>query len=186
MLGSGIRGLNVLELAKRIIARIEKIGIAKITIDDLKDMKGVGTTKALLVLSVLELGKRFGSERVEILSPEAVSNLCNDIRASQREHFVAFYLDSQNKLIERQVVSIGILDASLVHPREVFEPALLLHAASIIVAHNHPSGSLEASQDDREVSNRLIDVGKLLGIGLVDHIIVTKEGFMSFKQKNLL
>ncbi len=186
LLGSGIKGLNVLELSKRIVAQVRKIGLDKATLDELTDIKGLGRAKASQVLAALAFAKRFTGERPEILSAQDVWHLCADIRDSKREHFVAFYLDTQNRLIERQIISIGTLNASLVHPREVFEPALKLHAASLIVAHNHPSGVLEASSEDREVTWRLRDAGNLIGIQLLDHTIVTKGGYMSFEQKRLL
>ncbi len=139
------------------------------------------------VFATLELGKRLNKDRKqEILSASEVWNFCADIRALQKEHFVAFYLDTQNCLIERQTISVGTLNSSLVHPREVFEPALLLHSASVIVAHNHPSGELEPSKEDREVTERLVEAGKLMGIDVLDHIIMTKSSFLSFQQKGLL
>lgn len=176
LFGSGIKGLNVLELSKRILRKVEKIGIEKISFEDLIEERGLGKAKALQVIALLELGKRLTTkERPEILSPEDVWKLCADFRESKKEHFVAFYLDTQGKVIERQIVSIGTLDASLVHPREVFEPAVSLHAASIIIAHNHPSGSLEASPEDVEITKRLIHAGKILDISIIDHMVVTKD-----------
>ncbi len=105
---------------------------------------------------------------------------------SKKEHFVAFYLDTRSKLIERQIISIGTLNASLVHPREVFEPAIVLRAASVIVAHNHPSGDTEPSDDDITSTKRLTEAGKILGIELLDHVIVTAAGFSSLKDKGLV
>ena len=102
------------------------------------------------------------------------------------KHFVAFYFKTQNHLIEKQIISVGTLDSSLVHPREVFECAIKFSAASVIVAHNHPSGELQPSDEDREVTKRLVEAGKLLGIDIIDHIILTKKEFFSFQQKNLL
>jgi DNA repair protein RadC len=187
LLGSGIKGLNVLELSKKILETIKKIGIKKITFEDLLKVKGLGKAKASQVFAVLELGKRLNSEnKSEILSPSDVWNFCADFRSLQREHFVVFYIDTQNCVIERKIISVGTLNASLVHPREVFEPALTFHAASIIFAHNHPSGKLELSNEDKEVTKRLKEAGNLLGIELTDHIIVTKSGYLSFQQKNLL
>lgn len=185
-MGTGIQGINVVEFSKRIIKKIEKIGIEKLTLDQLLKIKGLGSAKALLILSAVEFGKRMMTEKTEILSPHLIWNSCVDICSSQREHFVVFYLDTQNKLIERQIISVGTLNASLVHPREVFEPALSLHAASIIIAHNHPSGNLEPSREDLEVTERLVNAGKLLGIDIIDHVIVVKGRYMSFKQKRLL
>ncbi len=187
LLGSGIKGLNVLELSKKILNTIKKIRIKKVTLADLLAIKGLGKAKASQVFAVLELGKRLNAEnKPEILSANDVWNFCADIRSMQREHFVAFYLDTQNCLIERQTISIGTLNSSLVHPREVFEPALLFHAASIIIAHNHPSGKLEPSSEDREVTKRLIEAGKIIGIDIIDHIILCKTGYLSFQQKHLL
>lgn len=187
LLGSGIKGLNVLELSKKILKVVYKIGIKNITLKDLLEIKGLGSAKASQVFALFELGRRLNSEnKNEILSAEDVWKLCVDINDSKKENFLAFYLDTQNRLIERQIISIGTLNASLVHPREVFEPAITLHSASIIIAHNHPSGELESSKEDKEVTKRLKEAGFLLGIEIVDHIILTKNGYFSFQQKNIL
>ena len=182
LLGSGIKGLNVLQLSKKIVEKITEMGKEKITLDDLLKIKGLGNAKASQIISVLGLAKRLNTTSIEILSAEDIWKLCIDIRESKKEHFVAFYIDTQNHLIERQIISIGTLDASLVHPREVFEPAIRLSASSVIVAHNHPSNTLEPSQEDKEVTKRLTEAGKLLGINLDDHIIVTKSGYKSMKE----
>ena len=176
LLGSGIKGLNVLQLARKVLSLIEKVGVEKVTLAVLSEEKGLGKAKASQIMAMLALGKRLHDKtKPEILNPQDVWKLCADFRESKKEHFVAFYLDTQGKVIERQIVSIGILDASLVHPREVFEPAVALHAASIIVVHNHPSGNLEPSAEDTEITKRLIHAGKILGIALVNHVIVTKN-----------
>lgn len=186
LLGSGIKGLNVLELSKKILKVIKKIGIKKVLLKDLLEIKGLGKAKASQIISVLELTNRFNEDKIEILSPKDVWQLCSDIRESKKEHFVVFYLDTQNKLIERQIISIGILNSSLVHPREVFEPAIKFSAASILIAHNHPSGILDPSGEDREVTKRLVEAGNLLGISVIDHIILGKNGHFSFQQAKLL
>ena len=187
LLGSGIKGLNVIELSRRIVKLITKNGANKIKLETLLEEKGLGKAKAMQVIAALVFGKRLIAEiKQEILSPEDVWKLCGDIRNSKKEHFVAFYLDTQNKLIERQIISIGTLNASLVHPREVFEPAVALHAASVIITHNHPSGDLDPSDEDAAVTKRLVEAGKILGIELIDHIIVTMAGFLSFKEKHLV
>jgi len=176
LLGSGIKGLNVLQLARKVLSLIEKVGVEKVTLAVLSEEKGLGKAKASQIMAMLALGKRLHDKtKPEILNPQDVWKLCADFRESKKEHFVAFYLDTQGKVIERQIVSIGTLDASLVHPREVFEPAVALHAASIIVVHNHPSGNLEPSAEDTEITKRLIHAGKILGIALVNHVIVTKN-----------
>jgi len=187
LLGSGVKGLSVIELSKRIERLIEKNGADKISFGDMLKEKGLGKAKAMQVIAALEIGKRLNSgQKPEILSAEDVWKLCIDIRNLKKEHFLVFYLDVQSRLIERQIVSIGTLNASLVHPREVFEPAVVLHAASIIVSHNHPSGDIKPSDDDLAITRRLIEAGKVLGIELVDHIIFSASGFLSLKDKNLI
>jgi DNA repair protein RadC len=181
LIGSGIKGLNVLELSKKILKMIYKVEVKKTSLEDLLKIKGLGKAKASQVFAMIELGKRLNDEnRIEILSPQDVWNACADIRDSKKEHFIAFYLDTQNRLIERQIISIGILSSSLVHPREVFEPAVKLSAASIIIAHNHPSASVEPSTEDREITNRLKEAGKIIGIEVIDHVILTKSYYTNF------
>ncbi len=179
ILGSGIEGLNVLELAQKILLKIRKIRIEKVTLEELLKIKGLGNAKASQIVACLELGRRLNQkEKPEILSPKDIWNLCADIRESKKEHFLAFYLDTQERLIERQIISVGTLTASLVHPREVFEPAVRLSAASVIVVHNHPSGSLEPSVADRKITEYLYKAGEILGIPLQQHLIVTKRSFI--------
>ena len=174
VLGSGVQGTNVIELAKKITKKVEAIGLEKLTLDELKSIKGLGMVKAGQVLAALEYGRRqFAHHDDIIITPEKVFELCADIRNSRKEHFVAFYLNSRGALIAREIISIGTLDASLVHPREVFEPALRHGAASIVVAHNHPSGDVKPSHDDIEITKILIHAGKILDIKVIDHNIVS-------------
>jgi DNA repair protein RadC len=186
LLGSGIAEVNVLQLAKQILQTIAKIGKEKMTIENLCEIKGLGQAKAAQIIAVIELAKRLSVGAPEIMSAEDVWQLCVDIRDSKREHLVAFYLDTQNRLIERQIIFIGTLNASIVHPREIFEPAIRHSAAAIIVAHNHPSGDLEPSPEDKETTTRLVEAGKILGVDLIDHIIVSRSAFMSFEERHLL
>jgi len=179
LLGSGVKGLNVLVLAKRILKIVKENSTRQISVKDLSAERGLGRAKAAQIVALLELGKRLNDEKPEILSTEDVWKMCADIRVSKKEHFVAFYLDAQDRLVDRQVVSIGTLSSSLVHPREVFEPAVRLSAASVIVAHNHPSGNLKPSEDDIEITKQLIHAGKILDISLVDHVIVVKNNHTS-------
>jgi DNA repair protein RadC len=120
------------------------------------------------------------------LTPKEIWEELRDLRNHKKEHFVIFYLDSRNQEIKREVISIGSLNANLVHPREVFEPAVRNLAAQIILAHNHPSDDPTPSEDDLEITKRLIEAGKILGIEVIDHIIVTKNNFYSFKEKDLI
>ncbi len=187
ILGSGVRGADVLSLAQKILKMIAKKGRDNISRDDLTKLRGLGAAKTAEVLAVIELSFRFSAGiKQEIITALDIWKLSSDFRASKREHVVVFYLDTQHCIIERQIISIGTLSTSLVHPREVFEPAVALHAASIIVAHNHPSGDVEPSLEDREVTDRLVESGRILGIGVVDHIIVSRGAWLSFKEQKLL
>ena len=148
--------------------------------------KVCGPKAARAVYAAFRLASRTLGLKKTYLKPADVWNELHDVREHMKEHFVVFFLDTRNQEIKREIVSIGTLNYNLVHPREVFEPAVRNLAASIIVAHNHPSGCLEPSDEDLSLTKRLAQAGKLLGIELLDHVIVTREGHMSFKQKGLL
>jgi DNA repair protein RadC len=187
ILGSGIKGLNVLDLSKKIVKILDKHSLVDINIEKLISIRGLGKAKSLQVLALLELSKRiYEGERVSVKSGKDIWQQCFDFYNSKKEHFVAFYLDSQNNLIERKIISIGILDSTLIHPREIFEPAIKLLASNIIIVHNHPSGQLKPSQSDLDITNRVIEAGKILGINILDHIIVSEKNFFSFKDEGVI
>jgi DNA repair protein RadC len=187
ILGSGTKGMNVLSLSRAILKRVAGLGSAQAIPDDLKSIRGLGAVKRLQIVALLALAKRLQArDGQEILSVKDVWNMCNDFYASAKEHFVAFYLDTQSRLIERKIISVGTLDANIVHPRDVYEPALTLHAASVVVAHNHPSGDTKPSPMDIVLTKKLADAAQLLGISLDDHIIVSKKEYTSMKQKGLI
>ena len=188
VLRTGIKGKNVVELSKQVLNIITRIGIENITLKDLLEVKGLGPTKAGQIISSLELSKRLLKEKVTdlIMSPKDVWHEMRDVRDNKREHFVVFYLDTRNQIIKREVISVGTLNASLIHPREVFEPAIRYSTAQIIIAHNHPSGITDPSEIDKEVTKRLVEAGKLLGIEVLDHIIVSKNSYNSLKDIGIL
>ncbi len=188
ILRSGTKEENVIELANKILKRFSANELPNLTFNDLKDYPGLGPAKACEIVACFELGKRLlQRKQAEIyLKPKDVWDELRDLRNHKKEHFVIFYLDTRNQEIKREIISIGSLNANLVHPREVFEPAVRNLAAQIILAHNHPSGDPEPSEDDLEITKRLVESGKILGIEVVDHIIITKTGFISFKEKNLI
>jgi len=187
ILGSGTKGMNVVQLAKKILKSFGD-NLTKVSVKELKSTFGLGSAKACNIIACFELGKRMlkNKKTVLLITPQEVWRELKDIRDNKKEHFVVFYLDARNQVIKREVISIGTLNANLVHPREVFEPAVKNAAAQIIIAHNHPSGDREPSEDDLGITKRLVEAGKILGIEIIDHIIVTKEGFLSFKEKNLI
>ncbi|MBI4656745.1 MAG: DNA repair protein RadC [Elusimicrobia bacterium] len=186
ILRTGRKGLNAIELAKSLI---EKYGTGNLADAVFNEVSGeTGAVRACEVIACFELGRRFlkGKKINLYMSPQDVWKELKDIRERKKEHFIVLYLDTRNQEIKQEVVSVGTLNANLVHPREVFEPAVKNLAAQIITAHNHPSGSAEPSEDDLVLTKRLVEAGKILGIEMIDHVIVTKDGYLSFKEKGLL
>ena len=181
IIGSGIRDNDVKQISKNVNNMILKVGAENITIENLKTIKGIGNAKAALIFAALEFWRRkFTKQTAPLIdSPEAAAKQLDDIRDKKQEYFVVLTLDGARRLIEKRIVTIGTLTSSLVHPREVFAPAIEDRAASIIIAHNHPSGELHVSEQDREVSRQIRQAGDLLGIRLDDHIVVVKDGFCS-------
>lgn len=188
ILRTGARGTGVLDMAEGLLRKFGGRDLAAAGFAELKTAPGLGPARACGIMAAFELGRRFlGGKKAGIyLKPRDIWEELRDVRDQKKEHFVVFYLDTRNQEIKREIVSIGTLNYNLVHPREVFEPAVKNLAASVIVAHNHPSGCLEPSDEDLSLTKRLSQAGKLLGIELLDHVIVASGGFMSFKEKGLL
>lgn len=187
ILRTGTKNLNVCELAKKIVRKFES-DLVNASLADLKNIYGLGTTKALEIIACFELGKRFLKDKksVLILSPKDVWLNLRDIRDNKKEHFVVFFLDARSQEIQREIISVGTLNANLIHPREVFEPAVRCLCAQIIIAHNHPSDDTKPSQEDMEVTKSLVEAGRILGIEIVDHVIVSRNSFLSLKCEGLL
>lgn len=188
ILRSGKKGESAVELANKILKKYKAVNLAELSFKELKGVSGLGPAKACEIIACFELGKRLlkGKPACLCFSPEDVWKELKDIREHKKEHFIIFYLDSRNQEIKREVVSVGSLNANLVHPREVFEPAVKNLAAQVILAHNHPSGDTDPSEDDLELNGRLVEAGKILGIEVIDHIIIAKNGYLSFKEKGLI
>ncbi|HMS30837.1 MAG TPA: DNA repair protein RadC [Candidatus Saccharibacteria bacterium] len=180
LIGSGNKQADVGKIAKDTLKLIQAHG-ADISYEQLQQVTGMGSAKITEILAALELSKRYliDSEQPIIDSPEKAAEQLADIRDKKQEYFVCLTLDGANRLIAKRTITIGTLTSSLVHPREVFADAIADRAASIIIAHNHPSGSVKPSTADVEVTNRLTKAAQLVGISLVDHIVVTKTSFAS-------
>lgn len=181
VIGSGGKDNDFRQIARNLNAVINKVGVENVTIDDVKAIKGIGVAKATIVFAALEFCRRKFEKRTQpiIDSTEAAAKQLELIRNKKQEHFVMLTLDGASRLINIHTITIGTLTASLVHPREVFAPAMEDRAASIIIAHNHPSGSVVIGGKDREVTKRIRDAGELMGIPLNDHIIVAGDEFVS-------
>jgi DNA repair protein RadC len=180
LIGSGGAGNDVVKIAAK-LGKVLREKKATVSLDDLCRIPGISLAHATRILAAFELVNRYDDTKLDQVldSPDNVLPLLADIRNKQQEYFILLTLDGANRLIHKHTITIGTLTASLVHPREVFAPAIVDRAASIIIAHNHPSGSLDPSPADQEVTEKLKRAGDLLGINLIDHIIVTKDDFRS-------
>ena len=180
IIGSGTQYADVTKLAREVQKLLKEKG-SELAYEDLLNVKSLGPAKATNIMAGFELWRRQFevSARPIIDSPEKAVEQLVDIRDKKQEYFVCLTLDGANRLIAKRIITIGTLTASLVHPREVFAEAIADRAASIIVAHNHPSGTLTASSADSEVTQRLEEAGVVLGIKLVDHLIVSSSGHLS-------
>lgn len=179
MIRTGHSKASSVILAKRLAAFLRGRDLTTLTPDLLGEVQGIGKIKAIELIACLELGRRLAESAKPIVigKPSSVLALLQEIRLAKREHFVALYLDSRQQLIAKEIISIGTVSASIVHPREVYEPALRHLASYVIVAHNHPSGSIEPSVEDLAVTERLEESGDLLGIPLLAHLIVSRENY---------
>ncbi len=190
LLGSGVKQKNVLRLAEGILLKHSKKRLLNMDFKELSGIEGIGPARACAILAAQELVKRALAIKEDTLP--RISNI-NDIiaqavylREKQREHFLVLYLNGRGEMIYKKPMFVGTLNANLVHPREIFALALRQNAASVIFAHNHPSGNPEPSESDLLINKRLVEAGKIMGIAVIDHIILTKTNFMSFKQKKLM
>lgn len=192
ILRTGTKQESVLQLANRLLTHFDGLRMLKeATIEEMVSISGIGEAKAIQIMAVLEIGKRIHQltfeDRYVIRSPEDGANyVMEEMRFLTQEHFVALYLNTKNQVIHKQTVFIGSLNASIVHPREVFKEAFKRSAASLICIHNHPSGDPTPSREDIEVTKRLSECGKMLGIELLDHLIIGEQKFVSLKEKGYL
>lgn len=186
VLGSGIKGKNVQKLAQQIIKKFSKTFL-DVTVDDLQTIEGIGPAKALQIASAISLVKRFYEENngneILINNSKDVISLTYDLRALKKEHLICLYLDARNVLIKKETITIGLLDKSLLHPREIFHPAVELNASNIILVHNHPSGNTEPSNKDKEIVKKISEAGNLMGIPVTDFIIIGGDQSYSFQEQ---
>ena len=187
LLGSGVKGKDIIKLSREIESFFNS-NFETMDLEKLLKIHGLGRAKASQLISAIELSRRYliDTQTYKISSSQDVYDELSDYKNRQQEYFLALYLDGANHLIDKKVITIGTLNQSLVHPREVFAYAIEKRCASIIVAHNHPSGILAPSSEDINVTKRLQHSAKILGIELLDHVILTREGFYSFKEEELL
>lgn len=189
LLRTGTKQMSAIQLSHHIIQHFEGLRHLKdATIGELKEINGIGPAKAVELMAAIEIGKRISrlqfEERYTIRSPEdGARYLMDELRFLHQEHFVCLYLNTKNQVLNKKTVFIGSLNTSIVHPREVFKEGLKRSCASIICFHNHPSGDPAPSREDIEVTKRLVECGKMLGIEVLDHIIIGDQKYVSLKEK---
>jgi DNA repair protein RadC len=193
ILGRGTRGESVIVTAQKLLSRFGNLkNLASASVEELTQIKGIGPAKAAQIKATFELSKRLENSssettKITVKSPEdVVKTARNLLKGKKREHFLVICLDTRNHLIKTSTVSIGSLDCSIVHPREVFKDAISSSAASVIFIHNHPSGDPTPSEDDIKMTKRLIEAGEIIGIEVLDHIIICDSEHLSMKAKNLV
>ncbi|MCG2691118.1 DNA repair protein RadC [Candidatus Parcubacteria bacterium] len=191
ILGRGIAGESVAVTAQKLLSQFGSLQkLAEASVEELSLIKGIGLAKAAQIKAVFEIGRRISTQTPpykskELTDPKKVYQLIKSkLKDYHKEHFYIIALNSRNHSIAE--VSVGSLNASIVHPREVFSEAIKNKAASVIFVHNHPSGDPEPSEDDLAITKRLVEAGKIMGIEVVDHIIIVKDKFLSFKEKGLI
>ena len=192
ILGRGGNGESVMVTAQRLLSHFGNLRkIAAAPIQELVGIKGIGLAKAAQLKAAGEMGKRLEDEgqgiNPVIKSPEAAFNYVKGrLKGKKKEHFLVLCMDTRKRLIACNTISVGSLDTSLAHPREVFRDAISASSASVIFVHNHPSGSTEPSREDIELTHRLVKAGEVIGIEVVDHVIVCDSSYLSLKSRQLL
>jgi len=190
LLGSGVRGQHVLDLAASILAKHPDGALARLGFRELRRIRGIGPAKACALLAATELIRRWIGDHDETLpaieSPHDAADQVPELRRAKKEHFLALYLNARNQLLAKETVSVGTLTANLVHPREVFQPAVAQSAAGVILVHNHPSGDPTPSPEDLTLTKRLQEAGELMGIAVLDHVILGERRIVSLKAQGHL
>ena len=193
VLQSGSKEESALHLGAKVMSLSDQgiNALFDITAEELKDIKGIGNAKACQIIAAVEFGKRVASSQSNILgkvsSPQMVADYFeHELKQLNKEKFIAVFLNTKNMITSYETISIGSLSASIVHPREVFNRAIKKSAASIILIHNHPSGNPNPSNEDKLITERLCEVGKIVGISVLDHLIISSGGYFSFKEMLLI
>lgn len=192
LLGSGTKSLSAVRLAEQLLTKFSSLrALANASHEELMSLKGIGLAKAGVIIAAFELAKRLSDAALEvrevISSPQDAADLVlSDLFLEDKEHFVIIMLNTKNRVIGKKTISIGHLNGSLVHPREMFKEVIRRSSAAVILVHNHPSGDPTPSKDDLDVTKRLVEAGQLLGIQVLDHIIVGHNCYVSFHEQGLL
>lgn len=187
ILQNGTKKHNVVDMSHILLIQHGMAKLADISLKELQEIEGIGPTKAMQIKALFEFNKRFNLNvitRVPVQSAKDVFEYAkNRLPSNDKEYFMALYLDSKNRVIKDETISVGTLNSSLIHPREVFKAAIKESANAVIFVHNHPSGDPAPSEEDEQITEKLFEAGELLGIKVLDHVIIGQEGYHSFKDK---
>lgn len=192
LLRTGYKEKDVMALAQDVLQSFSSLyELKRANIEELQQIKGIGQVKAIEMKAALELGKRLCEAKEpkygQVLSSQKIGEqLMIRLKDLRQEHLIALYLNTKNDIIKQKTVFIGSLNQSIAHPREIYQEAVKCSAARIVLAHNHPSGNPQPSKQDRLLTKRVQECGEIIGIDLLDHIIVGHEGYISFREENLL
>ena len=186
ILGMGTAGRDVRAIAKQVVALIREKQ-KNLSLDDLMDVPGMGLAKSAQILSAFELARRhLLKDTVKISRSQDVLPLVADLIEKRQEHFLCISLNGANEVIEKRIVTVGLLNMSPVHPREVFADVIVDRAASVIFVHNHPSGDLQPSDADLRMHEQLTEAANILGLRILDHIIISHRGHLSFQEAGII
>ena len=190
ILGTGVRGASVIDVAVDVLRHHPPEQLVSMDLPQLQDLRGLGRAKAGILIAAFELARRGLRQGLGLLpgisAPADAIPLLTEIKDQRKEFFLCLYLNARNQMIHKEVVSIGSLSASIVHPREVFQMAVAKSAASIVLAHNHPSGDATPSREDVDLTRRLQQAGQIMGIDILDHLIIAADQFVSLKEEGYM
>jgi DNA repair protein RadC len=189
IISSGVKGHNVIDLSNNLLKKFNLEKISKASYSELKTVHGMGKIKAMKIIAAIELSKRIKFSRLKYTinnSYNVYHFMKNKISNLEKEHFIVLMLDTKNKIIKEEIVSIGTIDATIIHPREIFKSAIKENSNSIILVHNHPSGNPLPSSEDLDITEKIIKAGETLGIKVLDHIIIGNRKYWSYTEKHKL
>lgn len=191
ILSKGTRNMNVVDMSKHLLSNYNLMELSRENISELRKIKGIGSAKACQIAACFELGRRLGSFREEqkatvTCAEEVYNRLSPKLKSLKQENLVALYLDTRKRILKEEIIFVGTLDVSIVHPREILKSAIKESASAIIISHNHPSGNSAPSDEDIKITGQMIDAAELVGIPLLDHVIIGDENYTSLRSSDEL
>ncbi len=187
ILRTGTTKTSVLKAAGNLLHKTSLKDMSDMSVNDLKKVAGIGNAYASSLIAALELANRVKDDQnMSLTQPEQIVHLVDYLKLKKQEHFVCLYVNARYNLIAKRTISIGTIDASLAHPREVFRPGIEMGASYLIIAHNHPSGDPDPSEADLILTARIVEAGEIIGIRLLDHVIVGSKGWVSLKRMEIM